>query len=921
MLFTKEMDLQVHDHFLERRSRLKSCMSHAGMHAGGQADSYTAGEGEKPERVPGGIRLAEAGDEAEGALTGFPSDRYLESLGADVRTALEFLYAWMPVSDVMMYPAETYLDFARRGVWLRKNRSQVTALPADFFGEYVLFHRVNNEEIRPCRELFGEQLDRRLYEEHGERKKPQTEEERALEINRWAAENGTYHSDDIRTISAEAFYRRGYGRCGEESVFVVNAMRAAGVPARQVYAPWWAHTDDNHAWVEVWAAGRWQFLGACEPQSVLNQGWFNRASSRTMLIRSRAYTKGAFLADEDIIGTDGCVTECNQTARYREVRKIQVQVPRRFAAPGQAGRRPDAPEQPVSAQSLMEKRNGQTEKAVVVELQVYNEGSWKTLAREKTDEEGQLSFSTGDGMLRIHPLSSALQDASLQAGSGDAEVMLTAAGDEDDTEPGESGQNLREPDGGWQQIEYAAPSEKPVLYPQADAGQRKADSAFLERAAEIRNERTKDWEAEGTAFLRNASGSPEQALVKKTVLSSLSEKDLTDCREEIVRHHLTAVLKSGSRERLSDPEVVGLRIGNEVLSSWFEEVSAYLGEERIAYFAAHPEEIWTFVNDHVHELPQEDFGELIMTPGAALRSGVCNQNAREVLAAAVARVCGIPARIREDDGTAEYRVSNSRSEKGASSVQAEYLPFDSSRRETSCLTLHTDDEADVKYETTWGLTRLSDEGQPDQFLALKDNWNKGHMDIPLVPGRYCLVTAQRLPNGNAHVLEYHIRAEADKKADIRLKMQQIRPEEMFVSVDMPPLHLRADNGEAVRKQNGQKRLYIWLAPGQEPTEHILNEMLDNAESYERIAPAVSLITDTPAQKEQRLVRKVTGRFPSIQCCYAEDPSEREMLMRSFYLDPGQLPFIFVTDRSGHGIFSAGGYQVGTGRLLIRIMNL
>ena len=332
-------------------------------------------------------------------------------------------------------------------------------------------------------------------------------------------------------------------------------------------------------------------------------------------------------------------------------------------------------------------------------------------------------------------------------------------------------------------------------------------------------------------------------------------------------------------------------------------------------------EIRDFVNSHVHEQPQEDFEELLMTPGAALRSGVCNQPSREVLAVAVARVCGIPARIREDDGTAEYRVSGSRSEKGAPSVQAEYLPFDRSRRETSCLTLRTDDEADVKYETTWGLTRLSDKGEPDQFLSLKDNWNHGRMDIPLVPGRYCLVTAQRLPNGNAHVLEYHIRAEADKKADIRLKMQQIRPEEMFVSVDMPPLHLRADNGEAVRQQNGKKRLYIWLAPGQEPTEHILNEMLDNEESYERIAPAISLITDIPAQKEQRLVRKVTDRFPSIQCCYAEDPSEREMLMRSFYLDPGQLPFIFVTDRSGHGIFSAGGYQVGTGRLLIRIMNL
>lgn len=892
MLFTEEMNLQVHNRFLERRGRLKSCMAHAGMQESSLANSC--------------------------ALTGFPSDGYLEGLDADVRTALEFLYAWMPVSDVMMYPAETYLDFARRGVWLRKNRSQVAALPADFFGEYVLFHRVNNEEIRPCRELFGEQLDRRLYEGT---EKPQTEEERALEINRWAAENGTYHSDDIRTISAEAFYSRGYGRCGEESVFVVNAMRAAGVPARQVYAPWWAHTDDNHAWVEVWVSGRWQFLGACEPQSVLNQGWFNRASSRTMLVRSRAYTKGAFLEDEDIIGTDGCVTECNQTARYREVRKIQVQVAKEVTASGQAGRKPDVsgqsvPAQSVSARSLTEKKAGQAEKAVVVELQVYNEGSWKTLARKKTDDDGQLSFSTGDGMLRIHPLSSALRDAFLQAGSGDAEVMLAAAGGSPDSpNPGS------DYDEGWQQIEYAAPSEKPVFYPQADAGQRKADSAFLERAAEIRNARTNDWEAAGTAFLRTASGTPEQELARKTVLSSLSEKDLTDCREEIVRRHLSAVLKNGFGEKCSDPEVFGLRIGNEVLSSWFEEVSAFLGKERITYFSVHPEEIRDFVNSHVHELPQEDFEELLMTPGAALRSGVCNQPSREVLAVAVARVCGIPARIREDDGTAEYRVSGSRSEKGAPSVQAEYLPFDRSWRETSCLTLRTDDEADVKYETTWGLTRLSDKGEPDQFLALKDNWNHGRMDIPLVPGRYCLVTAQRLPNGNAHVLEYHIRAEADKKADIRLKMRQIRPEEMFVSVDMPPLHLRADNGEAVRQQNGKKRLYIWLAPGQEPTEHILNEMLDNEESYERIAPAISLITDIPAQKEQRLVRKVTDRFPSIQCCYAEDPSEREMLMRSFYLDPGQLPFIFVTDRSGHGIFSAGGYQVGTGRLLIRIMNL
>ena len=32
--------------------------------------------------------------------------------------------------------------------------------------------------------------------------------------------------------------------------------------SRQVYTPRWAHTDDNHAWVEAWVNGKWYFLGA-----------------------------------------------------------------------------------------------------------------------------------------------------------------------------------------------------------------------------------------------------------------------------------------------------------------------------------------------------------------------------------------------------------------------------------------------------------------------------------------------------------------------------------------------------------------------------------------------------------------------------------------------------------------------------------
>ena len=55
--------------------------------------------------------------------------------------------------------------------------------------------------------------------------------EAALEVNYWCAQEATYHCTDDRTLSALAVYRRGNGRCGEESVFTVNALRSVGVPA------------------------------------------------------------------------------------------------------------------------------------------------------------------------------------------------------------------------------------------------------------------------------------------------------------------------------------------------------------------------------------------------------------------------------------------------------------------------------------------------------------------------------------------------------------------------------------------------------------------------------------------------------------------------------------------------------------------
>lgn len=172
----------------------------------------------------------------------------------------------MPVSDAADYEAELFLSYAKHGVFLWEAGPFAGTIPEEVFAGYILHHRVNNEDLTPCRPFFYEKLHKRI--------EGLSMEKAILEVNYWCAEEATYRTTDDRTASAECVYRSAYGRCGEESTFAVSVFRSVGIPARQVYVPLWSHCDDNHAWVEVWSDGMWKFLGACEPEEVLNKGWF-----------------------------------------------------------------------------------------------------------------------------------------------------------------------------------------------------------------------------------------------------------------------------------------------------------------------------------------------------------------------------------------------------------------------------------------------------------------------------------------------------------------------------------------------------------------------------------------------------------------------------------------------------------------------
>ena len=162
----------------------------------------------------------------------------------DEAQALTFLYSAMPISDLLDYPAALFLAYAKHGVFLWHHGPFAGQVPERLFANYVLHHRINNEDIADTRGFF---YDRVIGQVEGK-----DMFHAIVEANYWCAREATYRSTDGRTQNPRTMFGTAMGRCGEESTMGVTTLRSIGIPARQVYAPLWSHCDDNHAWVEVW---------------------------------------------------------------------------------------------------------------------------------------------------------------------------------------------------------------------------------------------------------------------------------------------------------------------------------------------------------------------------------------------------------------------------------------------------------------------------------------------------------------------------------------------------------------------------------------------------------------------------------------------------------------------------------------------
>ena len=800
------------------------------------------------------------------------AEKEIETYRPEVALALKFLYTTMPLSDVGNYSVSSFLDYAEHGVFLWENSPYVKKMPEEIFLNYILYHRINTEEILDCRSIF--------YEDLKDRVQGKSMAEAAIEINYWCAEKATYHTTDNRTIAPINVYRCGNGRCGEESTFTISALRSAGIPARQVYAPFWSHCDDNHAWVELWCDGKWYFTGACEPEPILNKGWFTNASSRAMMVHSRWFDK-IVPENEDVNGIEGNAMVLNQLRRYADVKEISIRVKKPDGTPA-AGTR--------------------------LSLEVFNYSQFLPIAHMVTDEKGEIHVTTGKGSLHI----TVMQDGLWAEGAIDTrkedtlELTLKEFAIPED----------------WQNFDSIAPIDTPVNTDQPTEEQKEERDRRLAEALKIRTAKVEafipDWKVD---FVDKAGENKE---VCEKLMSVLTDKDRIDAKPAVLKSHVDAALhlKDAYPENIYYSYVLNPRVFNEVMTDYRGAIETAFTEEEKAAFREDPKAIWSWIEENIKVCPEAEQESVYFVPTASLKIRKSSELSRHILFVAIARTLGVPARLNPMDGAMEYLMPDPAKQGAAAYKNSKFQAVIAGKAKEARL-VFTDGGLTWTYNQNWSIARLEKDGYLS--LELEDlSWKNGKLAIEADPGIYRILTGNRLPNGNVFGKSLTFSVEKGEEKTVELNFREAKLNDMLEDIAILPFNLLEKDGTKVPAADvtrGGRKILFWLEVSKEPTEHILNELMEKKEAFEKYKENLLFIIKKEEDLNDPTLSRCRAALPGIPVLYDTFTENVNTLGRRMYVDPEKLPLILVTSGELNGIYATSGYNVGTADMLLRILEM
>lgn len=846
--------------------------------------------------ISDGQQRAEVEKDLQAKMAQLPADLFdvlNMEMPAKEKEALQFLYAYMPLSDITDYTGNYYHKNVVASYRAKDEMPWGKSVPEREFNHFVVPVRINNENLDDARFVF--------YQELKERVQNLSMYDAVLEINHWCHEKANYKGSDSRTSSPLATVKTSWGRCGEESTFLVAALRAMCIPARQVYTPRWAHCDDNHAWVEAYVDGQWYFLGACEPEPVLNLGWFNAPASRTLLLHTRVF--GRYYGPEEVIDVTPNHTEINVVDNYADASKMTVKVI-------------DIDGNPVPGAR--------------VEFKIYNYAEFCTVAVKETDENGTTWLTAGKGDMLVYASNEAkfgFQEMSFGQTNEVIVKLDNCYGTEkivefDITPPAE---RANMPD---VTPEMRAENDRRFAYEDSIRNAYIASFPKGIKDAELQKFVDKSWGNYKTIieFYKYAEKNRKRQMAID-LLSEISDKDLRDVSLLVLKDNLDNSTRG--KGEIYNAYVLNPRVSNEMLRPYKKELVSYFSREQIKKYRDNPQELIDWVKDSIVIKDELNARNIPMDPRSVLKSRITDTRSRNIFFVSMARSLGIASRIDPVTGKVQYIKGNDWIDVKFEDKTVEAVP--TQQGTLMAKYVPTGALTDLRYYTHFSIKKFDDVN----FDLLAYDAKDPGMDVgeqystlfknglSLDPGYYVLTTGTRLSDGSVLARMTFFTIKSGKTTNIDLVMRE--PEKglrIIGNFNSENRYMPVGSAEDMSLlQTTGRGFYVLglLDGGSEPTTHAMQDIALVKDQLDKWGRSFVFLFQNEEHKKNFDKKNFQG-LPGNLTFGIEDGAMLKEIVANMRLQNNNLPIFIVANTQNEIVFISQGYTIGLGEQLMKVVN-
>ena len=114
-------------------------------------------------------------------------------------------------------------------------------------------------------------------------------------------------------------------------------------------------------------------------------------------------------------------------------------------------------------------------------------------------------------------------------------------------------------------------------------------------------------------------------------------------------------------------------------------------------------------------------------------------------------------------------------------------------------------------------------------------------------------------------------------------------------------------------------LLIFLEPGKEPTEHLLQEMISLEDKFRGTEVPICFLLHNPKELDNPTLSMVLKKLPA-SAAYLYDECSRFAVQTASGIGDGRLPLALVVDGSQRIVYGCANYNIRTAAMLLHVLS-